>query len=222
MDEKPPALPPKRSRLPSGNNAMSPPHSPLITSAGAGLHGKGQEEEDWGNNPQLMKNISSLSPIICVCDNSAPPSYEESNSGSTNSRDQEKDHNRASVESENGVPSPNTSQLYKHVSRTSQGDRSSNGSELANSAEESDENVVMRRDLKKQVGGYSSKRDGGEELINFPFQESKLNLLEETNVQKYLVLKKETEEGPDIKGGHMDALIIHATKVEKISDSNGK
>lgn len=38
-------------------------------------------------------------------------------------------------------------------------------------------------------------------------------------MQKYLVLKKENEDGPDIKGGHMDALIIHATKVEKISES---
>lgn len=36
---------------------------------------------------------------------------------------------------------------------------------------------------------------------------------------KYLVLKKEGEEGPEIKGGHMDALIIHATKVEKISEN---
>lgn len=35
---------------------------------------------------------------------------------------------------------------------------------------------------------------------------------------KYLVLKKENEDGPEIKGGHMDALIIHATKVEKISE----
>lgn len=50
-------------------------------------------------------------------------------------------------------------------------------------------------------------------------QESKLNLLEETNVQKYLVMKKENEDGPDIKGGHMDALIINATKVEKISEN---
>lgn len=46
-----------------------------------------------------------------------------------------------------------------------------------------------------------------------------MNLLEETNVQKYLVMKKENEDGPDIKGGHMDALIIHATKVEKISEN---
>lgn len=45
-----------------------------------------------------------------------------------------------------------------------------------------------------------------------------LNLLEELDVSDYLVFKKETEDGPDVKGGNMDALIIHATKIQKISD----
>lgn len=40
-------------------------------------------------------------------------------------------------------------------------------------------------------------------------------------MQKYVVMKKENEDGPEVKGGHMDALIILATKVEKISE-NGK
>lgn len=34
----------------------------------------------------------------------------------------------------------------------------------------------------------------------------------------YLVFKKEGEDGPEVKGGTMDALIIHATKVQKKSD----
>lgn len=141
-EEKPPALPPKRSRLPSGNHALSPPHSPLI------VHGK-EAADDWSNNPQLMKNISSLSPIICVCDNSAPPSYEESNS-SNKGEHAEPQENRSSVDSENGIPSPNTSQLYKQVSRT-QEERSSNGSDLASSVKEADGTVVLRRELVKQV-----------------------------------------------------------------------
>lgn len=36
--------------------------------------------------------------------------------------------------------------------------------------------------------------------------------MEEIDVSKYLVIKKEGEEGPDVKGGHPDALIIHATR----------
>lgn len=111
---------------------MSPPQSPLIA---------GGKEEDWAN-PKLMKNISSLSPIICVCDNSAPPSYEES----TQTKEATK---RFSGDSENGgSPSPNASQLYKQVSKTAE--RTSNGSELS-ANEVNEEDVVLRRDLGKQV-----------------------------------------------------------------------
>lgn len=37
------------------------------------------------------------------------------------------------------------------------------------------------------------------------------NLMEELDISKFLVNKKENEDGPDIKGGHPEALIIHAT-----------
>lgn len=35
---------------------------------------------------------------------------------------------------------------------------------------------------------------------------------------KHLVFKKPNEEGPDVRGGHTDALIIHATKSQKVSE----
>lgn len=38
---------------------------------------------------------------------------------------------------------------------------------------------------------------------------------------KYLVFKKDGEDGPDVKGGELDALIVHASKVQKICE-NGK
>ncbi|XP_050506905.1 guanine nucleotide-releasing factor 2 isoform X2 [Diabrotica virgifera virgifera] len=41
------------------------------------------------------------------------------------------------------------------------------------------------------------------------------DLLELLNVDQYLVWKKEDEEGPDIRGGPIDALIIQATKATK-------
>jgi Rap guanine nucleotide exchange factor 1 len=41
------------------------------------------------------------------------------------------------------------------------------------------------------------------------------DLLEQLDIIKYLVIKKPDEEGPDIRGGHPDALIIHATKANK-------
>ncbi|XP_011630557.1 guanine nucleotide-releasing factor 2 isoform X6 [Pogonomyrmex barbatus] len=41
------------------------------------------------------------------------------------------------------------------------------------------------------------------------------SILDELDISKYLVLKKPDEEGPDIRGGHPDALLIHATKANK-------
>ncbi|XP_055618388.1 guanine nucleotide-releasing factor 2 isoform X9 [Toxorhynchites rutilus septentrionalis] len=49
-------------------------------------------------------------------------------------------------------------------------------------------------------------------------QQQPAHLMDELDVSNYLVFKKDNEDGPDVKGGHPDALIIHATKVQKISD----
>ncbi|XP_058442938.1 guanine nucleotide-releasing factor 2 isoform X6 [Malaya genurostris] len=54
--------------------------------------------------------------------------------------------------------------------------------------------------------------------INLIEQQQSINLMEELDVSSHLVCKKENEDGPDVKGGHPDALIIHATRVQKISD----
>ncbi|XP_043579146.1 guanine nucleotide-releasing factor 2 isoform X8 [Bombus pyrosoma] len=40
-------------------------------------------------------------------------------------------------------------------------------------------------------------------------------ILDELDISNYLVFKKPDEEGPDIRGGHPDALLIHATKANK-------
>ncbi|XP_076232133.1 C3G guanyl-nucleotide exchange factor isoform X4 [Calliopsis andreniformis] len=41
------------------------------------------------------------------------------------------------------------------------------------------------------------------------------SILDELDIGKHLVFKKPEEEGPDIRGGHPDALLIHATKANK-------
>ncbi|KAJ6637477.1 Guanine nucleotide-releasing factor 2 [Pseudolycoriella hygida] len=45
------------------------------------------------------------------------------------------------------------------------------------------------------------------------------SLIEELDISKYLVLKKEGEDGPDVKGGLLDALIVHASKVQKVTEN---
>ncbi|XP_073834083.1 C3G guanyl-nucleotide exchange factor isoform X3 [Musca autumnalis] len=45
------------------------------------------------------------------------------------------------------------------------------------------------------------------------------NILEELDITPYLIFKKENEEGPEVKGGYIDALIVHAaSRVLKNTD----
>lgn len=47
------------------------------------------------------------------------------------------------------------------------------------------------------------------------------NMLEEIDITPYLILKKRDEDGPEVKGGYIDALIVHASRVQKVAD-NGR
>jgi len=60
-------------------------------------------------------------------------------------------------------------------------------------------------------------RCSGEELTanSTPVKQSETEPLEQLDITKYLVFRKSDEEGPDVRGGHPDALIIHATKANK-------
>ncbi|CAG5095229.1 Similar to C3G: Guanine nucleotide-releasing factor 2 (Drosophila melanogaster), partial [Cotesia congregata] len=70
----------------------------------------------------------------------------------------------------------------------------------------------------------SSSRPASNALSSISVDENTLELrdidqddgiLDELDISKYLVLKKPEEDGPDIRGGHPDALLIHATKANK-------
>ncbi|XP_055371575.1 guanine nucleotide-releasing factor 2 isoform X3 [Condylostylus longicornis] len=47
-----------------------------------------------------------------------------------------------------------------------------------------------------------------------------VNLMEEIDVSDYLIFKKEGEDGPDVKGGYLDALIVYATKLHKNNEND--
>ncbi|XP_036676112.2 guanine nucleotide-releasing factor 2 isoform X3 [Drosophila suzukii] len=55
------------------------------------------------------------------------------------------------------------------------------------------------------------EEEEGEEML--------INMLEEVNITRYLILKKREEDGPEVKGGHIDALIVHASRVQKVADN---
>lgn len=41
-------------------------------------------------------------------------------------------------------------------------------------------------------------------------------MLEELDITPYLVFKKENDDGPEIKGGYIDALIVHASRKQNV------
>ncbi|XP_063983968.1 guanine nucleotide-releasing factor 2 isoform X3 [Diachasmimorpha longicaudata] len=70
----------------------------------------------------------------------------------------------------------------------------------------------------------SNSRPGSNALSSVSVDENTLELrdieqddgiLDELDISKHLVFKKSEEDGPDIRGGHPDALLIHATKANK-------
>jgi len=44
---------------------------------------------------------------------------------------------------------------------------------------------------------------------------NEVNIMEELNVSQWLVFKKPEEDGPLVRGGHADALVVHATNAVK-------
>ncbi|KAL0275534.1 UNVERIFIED_CONTAM: hypothetical protein PYX00_003356 [Menopon gallinae] len=61
----------------------------------------------------------------------------------------------------------------------------------------------------------SEELEEKEKASNNGNKEGEIFLLDKLDVSQYLVFKKTEDGGPDIRGGHPDALIIHATKAHK-------
>ncbi|XP_037727902.1 guanine nucleotide-releasing factor 2 isoform X8 [Drosophila subpulchrella] len=72
---------------------------------------------------------------------------------------------------------------------------------------------AAKPEIAAAVRVVEEEEEGGEEML--------INILEEVNITRYLILKKREEDGPEVKGGHIDALIVHASRVQKVAD-NGR
>lgn len=80
------------------------------------------------------------------------------------------------------------------------------------STEEKDEpEEVIIKDQSVEIDRHNNT-DTREEVEDEEEEDSLLDLLD---VREYLILKKEGEEGPEIRGGPVDALIVHASKANK-------
>nr|XP_017030510.1 guanine nucleotide-releasing factor 2 isoform X2 [Drosophila kikkawai] len=89
-----------------------------------------------------------------------------------------------------------------------------------------DEQVVEEATSEVVAGNEASKQQQQQEAEADPeavaaaeHEEMLINMLEEVNITRYLILKKKDEDGPEVKGGYIDALIVHASRVQKVADN---
>ncbi|GAB0095924.1 Ras-like guanine nucleotide exchange factor [Sergentomyia squamirostris] len=214
-NEKPPALPPKQSRMSSKMSVSSdtPPASPRSSTGSTSATRPSQKPSistpsvvcggSSGGNQQLspgsksLKTPSPLSPPLSATLHTA------ANLNLNNCP--------AGVEVKvNDSKDANAQRLFNfNESSHSTSDKTQSAEVLTTNQPQrhdevpSDDEVVLRRDQHKKKTSMSSS-------ASLP-----LDLIDEMNVSQYLVFKKEGEDGPDVKGGQLDALIIHATKVER-------
>lgn len=65
------------------------------------------------------------------------------------------------------------------------------------------------------VGSVKSEKSESTAVVNV-----EIDLIEELDVSEYLVFKKNEEDGPEVRGGFIDALIVYAAKCNKKGNSN--
>ncbi|XP_031627493.1 guanine nucleotide-releasing factor 2-like isoform X2 [Contarinia nasturtii] len=118
----------------------------------------------------------------------------------TNNEHTAKDNNRCT-----STVKQNSSQLINN-----------NNNSINDKNADDEEDIVVLRRPPQASSNNSLKIDSGN---GSPSKGDQSVLIEEIDVQKCLVFKKDGEDGPDVKGGELDALIVHATKVQKISEN---
>ncbi|XP_055601728.1 guanine nucleotide-releasing factor 2 isoform X2 [Uranotaenia lowii] len=150
-------------------------------------------QQQQRHHSRVPSDVSSGGgPTNLTSSSNSNPLVNNNNNNINNNNNQSNNHNsnRSSVSS----------------STTTVGDPGGTGGSARKSTATDDDEVevVLRRNNKNGIT-----------LIE---QQQSIQLMEDLDVSNHLVFKKENEDGPDVKGGHPDALIIHATKVQKISD----
>ncbi|XP_037028351.1 guanine nucleotide-releasing factor 2 isoform X3 [Bradysia coprophila] len=189
IDENPPALPPKRQRVNSNKTAS-------------------------------IISTPPSSPKLALTDNNTSSHIRDSNLNTTNNKLNVDDRSIVTRNSDAAGQTVNTVKLDSKDKRKSDGDSNSyiqlydgqTVKSLSNHTNDDDDEVVLRRNSPNKQQTNSAP------LSPAPLKTTN-SLIEELDISKYLVLKKEGEDGPDVKGGYVDALIVHASKVQKVNES---
>ncbi|XP_063707501.1 guanine nucleotide-releasing factor 2 isoform X2 [Culicoides brevitarsis] len=196
---KPPALPPKSVRQNSltHRDVPTPPSSPKPPSLTLSSN-----NSTACHSPVLKISPVRLDPIV-LSDRGGYEFLSDAVTTNTNNHV----NNTSPVSPSNKVVVTNTKIPTSPSTKVTVSNHDENNDE---------EEVVLRRNKNQR------EKMNGTILNNETTQKEEPNLLEKLEVNEYLVFKKESEDGPEVKGGNMDALIIHATKVQKNSDAYGE
>ncbi|XP_058127342.1 guanine nucleotide-releasing factor 2 [Anopheles coustani] len=170
------------------------------------------------NSPNSGDGDNSGSTLVISSDGSTKHAHSQYNNGGRSSKLEygsglnDSLHNKGSDRhgSSSGgklalVPSGGT--IYESYASTGSDPSARDHDDQNSDKDEVEVEVILRRNNKNGLA-----------LMDHQQPQQPLNLMEELDVSSHLVFKKENEDGPDVKGGHPDALIIHATRVQKNSD----
>ncbi|KPU75231.1 uncharacterized protein Dana_GF20837, isoform G [Drosophila ananassae] len=88
--------------------------------------------------------------------------------------------------------------------------------------DEGDPDQAVNPDQKVVTSKLEVEEDDEEDDVEEEEEEPEemlINMLEEVDITRYLILKRKEEDGPEVKGGYIDALIVHASRVQKVADN---
>ncbi|XP_055301068.1 guanine nucleotide-releasing factor 2 isoform X17 [Sitodiplosis mosellana] len=199
----PPALPPKRLRTASRLNDLNitPPSSPkLILSESIETPTNNDLSSQSNNNNVLNNNRIKLDNNMLMKANVLPPLVPAPVSPSSNYVQISTSTINAAAAAAEAAKQNHDQSPISPTKFTSNIEQS-----VSNNVPSGANGVTVNNDIDSGNGSPSKCEQS--------------RLIEEIDVQKYLVFKKDGEDGPDVKGGELEALIVHATKVQKISEN---
>lgn len=128
----------------------------------------------------------------------------------------------SNVSLNNIIITPPISPKVSNINELVHDEKQQNNEKETSSADDSRNEKIVNEDSRKEENDVVLRKKPNDmvELENFKLSlilifhlQKPLNLMEELDVQEYLIFKKDGDDGPMVLiGGRSDALIIHATK----------
>uniref|UniRef100_A0A1B0G205 CRK SH3-binding GNRP n=1 Tax=Glossina morsitans morsitans TaxID=37546 RepID=A0A1B0G205_GLOMM len=190
--ETPPALPPKNYKQWKTNTIVSTPT--IITTPPPSPKPK------IADHMRILSGTAGNEIMSTVCEELTDQCEDEAGLV-VHSNELGNDYETSMHQGENNTSQTILSSIFENTTTTSNGD-------FGNEVEE-----MVTYNNNNRFDEIRKSPLAAEEINHLP------NIIEEVDITPYLIFKKETEDGPEIKGGYIDALIVHASRVQKVTDN---